>query len=143
MQDFISILMDGQSQQALAFARDQIEKDAAATGQYGLGDARSTDLETWGITREQWSHAMRAVTIARLASKLTSRFPVVSFSNQPNLRTTEQRLCLEAGQYLRPMIIESWLGRDVDVIDEIAVSEMAKALPDGWTLLLEGRSSNA
>ena len=143
MQDFIAILMDGQSHRALAFARDQIEKDAAATGQYGLGDARSTDLEAWGITREQWSHAMRAVTIARLASKLTSRFPVVSFSDQPNLHTTEHRLCLEAGQHLRPLVIESWLGRDVDVIDEIAVSEMAKALPDGWTLLLEGRSSNA
>lgn len=99
------------------------------------------DMALWGVDAEQWSLLKRAVAVQRLYERLTAAFPYVTLSSQKGLNamSSAQWFCIEAGEPLRPTVIPTWLGRDVDLIDEMTFSQMVQALPKGWTLILQGR----
>lgn len=95
----------------------------------------------WGVTREEWCYAMRSVMFCQLHAKLSLKCPVITVSPQEDLQTNEHKFCIPAGKSVRPHVVEHWLGREIDVVDELVINEMAKVLPTGWSLIIQGRSN--
>lgn len=136
----LDTLLEGQGREVLEFVDELLERKSGLLD-YRVQQASFTDMALWGVDVEQWSLAKRAVAVHRLHERLTASFPYVTLSHQKVLQATtlSQWFCIEAGERLRPMVITTWLGRDVDQIDEMTFSQMVQALPKGWTLILQGR----
>lgn len=136
----LDTLLEGQGPEVLEFVDELLERKNGLLD-YRVQQASFTDMALWGVDADQWSLAKRAVAVQRLHERLTAAFPYVTLSHQKGLQATTsgQWFCIEAGERLRPMVITTWLGRDVDLIDEMTFSQMVQALPKGWTLILQGR----
>ncbi|GHB14287.1 hypothetical protein [Modicisalibacter luteus] len=136
----LNTLLEGQEPAVMEFVEELLRRRTGLLT-YRLQEASFIDLALWGVTEEQWSLAKRAVAVHRLHERLTDTFPYVTLSQEKGLsaRTSPHWFFVEAGERLRPMIIGHWLGREIDVIDEMTFAQMILAIPDGWTLILHGR----
>lgn len=134
----LNVLLQGAGPRAWGFAEELLKQNTNPRA-FRESDARFIELALWGVTAQEWSLAKRAVLIQRVYEQLTPGCPYLTLSRAKPGPGTERWYRLEAGDELRPLVLSDWLGRDVDPVDEIAIGNILKALPDGWSLMILGR----
>lgn len=139
MIDYLNLLLEGHPSCVSQYARHLIGHGGVLSDRYGPADAQADELEHWSLTRDQWSLAKRCALFGALLERLTPRCPAMTLSPSDLPTTPGHHFVLRPGEQLRPLVLESWLGREVDAVDEMILSEMAKVLPSGWMVVLQSR----